>query len=111
MDNTYFPLIALCVSTVLSVAAIVISRSQQHHNQIVSYEQPRQEVRQICLEGQLLVMELKDEMYRALRMTEELLIDKKISDELKLRIVNGSKVIPDNIANNAVARREFEADL
>jgi len=25
--------------------------------------------------------------------------------------VNGSKVIPDNIANNAVARREFEAVL
>jgi hypothetical protein len=68
------PLIALCVSSVLSVAAIVISvlsfrssRRAQHHTQIVSFEQRRQEVRQILFEGQLMIGEINAEMNRALR--------------------------------------------
>jgi hypothetical protein len=75
----YIPLIALCVSSVLSVAAIVISalsfRSSwraQRHSQIVSFEQRRQEVRQILFEGQLMIGEINAEMNRGLINAETL---------------------------------------
>jgi hypothetical protein len=67
MDLALVPLIALCVSSVLSIAALVISflsyrnsrRAQRssedahHHTQIVSFEQRREEVRVILFESQL----------------------------------------------------------
>jgi len=69
----YIPLIAICVSSVLSVVAIVISalslrnsRRAQHHTQIVSFEQRKQEVRQTFFEGQLMLGEINAELNRAI---------------------------------------------
>ena len=67
----YIPLIAICVSSVLSVVAIVISalslrnsRRAQHHTQIVSFEQRKQEVRQILFEILVMLREANDELNR-----------------------------------------------
>jgi hypothetical protein len=70
------PLIALCVSSVLSVVAIVVSALSlsfswraQHHTQIVSYEQRKQEVRQSFFEGQLMLGEINTELNRAIPLS------------------------------------------
>src|SRR6059036_1794300 len=55
------PLIALCVSgiaLVISALSLWFSSRAQHHTQIVSFEQRKQEVRQIIFEGHLLLKEL-----------------------------------------------------
>jgi hypothetical protein len=74
----YIPLIALCVSSVLSAIAIVISvlslrnsrralrssEDAQLHTQIVTYEQRKQEVRQLILEQSILNGEIDAELSR-----------------------------------------------
>ena len=74
----YIPLITLCVSSVLSAIAIVISvlslrnsrralrssEDAQHHTQIVTYEQRKQEVRQLILEQSILNGEIDAELSR-----------------------------------------------
>ena len=73
-----FPLIALWISSVLSVIAIIIaalslqnsrraqrtSENAQHHTQIVSFEQRKQEFRQVFLEENLLVIQIDAELKR-----------------------------------------------
>jgi hypothetical protein len=119
------PLIALCVSSVLSVAAIVISalslrnswRAQrssedvQHHNQIVSFEQRRQDVREIFLEGQLIAGERSDELNRAILISENQLIVGKMSEQLKRKFLEATKIVRDGVAHNAVVRHEYETVL
>ena len=73
-----YPLIALCVSSVLSAIAIVISvlslrnsrralrssEDAQHHTQIVSFEERKQEVRQLIREQGIFNDEIDAELKR-----------------------------------------------
>ena len=73
MDNSNIPFIALGISGIaitISALSLWVSWRNQHHTQIVSFEQRRQEVRQSFFDGQLLVAELHDELKRGLTIAE-----------------------------------------
>jgi hypothetical protein len=60
----YIPLIALGLSgiaLIISALSFWFSRRAQHHTQIVSFEQRKQEIRRILLEEQVLHGEIKSE--------------------------------------------------
>jgi hypothetical protein len=61
----YIPLIALGLSgiaLIISALSFWFSRRAQHHTQIVSFEQQKQEIRRILLEEQVLHGDIKSEL-------------------------------------------------
>ena len=110
----YIPFIALGVSIaalVISALSLWFSWGAQHHTQIVSFEQRRQEVRQIFLEGQLIVGERNDELNRAILVSENQLIVGKMSEPLKRKFLESIKIVRGGITQNTLVRHEYETVL
>jgi hypothetical protein len=83
----------------------------RRHTKIVSFEQRRQEVRQIFFEGQLIAGEKSVELNRAMSICENQLIVGKMSEQLKRKFLEGAKISSTGIADNAVVRQEYAAVL
>jgi len=65
MDFTSFPALGVSViALIISGLGFRLSRRAQHHTQIVSFEQRKQELRQVFLEENLLVIQIEAELMR-----------------------------------------------
>ena len=106
----YMPVIAVIISIlalVVSGLSLWVSWGAQYHTKIVTYEQRRQQVQQILLEGQILAGQSSNECYRAISIAEDILVKEKISELLKCITLDGTQILRDGIVRHDAVRHEY----
>lgn len=106
----YIPFIA-SAALVVSALSLWVSWRARHHNQIVSFEQRRQEIRQILLEGQIIAVQSINEWNRGIAISERQLIIGKMSESLARKFVEVANIVRDGIARKDVTRHQYDEIL